>query len=32
LEACNYCLRLDPSFLLAQVLRQRLGAGLKQPP
>jgi tetratricopeptide (TPR) repeat protein len=32
LAATELCLRLDPGFLLAQVLRQRLGAGLKQPP
>jgi len=32
LAASELCLRLDPGFLLAQALRQRLGAGLKQPP
>jgi hypothetical protein len=31
LAATEFCLRLDPGFLLAQVLRQRLGAGLHQP-
>lgn len=28
IAASDFCLRLDPSFLLAQVLRQRLGARL----
>ncbi len=28
MAASDFCLRLDPSFLLAQVLRQRLGARL----
>ena len=32
IAACDFCLRLDPSFRLAQLLRQRLEAGLKQPP
>ena len=32
MAASDYCLRLDPGFLLAQVLRQRLGAQLKQTP
>lgn len=32
LAATELCLRLDPGFLLAQALRQRLRAGLKQPP
>jgi tetratricopeptide (TPR) repeat protein len=32
LAASELCLRLDPGFLLAQALRQRLAAGLKQPP
>jgi tetratricopeptide (TPR) repeat protein len=32
MAASDYCLRLDPGFLLAQTLRQRLGAQLKQTP
>jgi hypothetical protein len=32
LAAADVCLRLDPSLLLAQILRKRLGAQLQQPP
>jgi tetratricopeptide (TPR) repeat protein len=32
LAAADYCLRLDPGFLLAQALRQRLSARLEQHP